>query len=68
MPVVSKAQNRWAHWAEAHPKEAGARTAAAAAEFVQADHGRSLKDLPERVQHKCEGGSVGTYPSRTMGW
>lgn len=56
MPTQSKAQNRFFHWAEEHPKESGVKPSVSK-EFIQAQHGHSLKGLPER---KAEGGAV--YP------
>ncbi len=60
MPVVSKAQNRFFHWAEKHPSEAGVKPTVAH-DFVSSMHGRSLKGLPERVQRKAAGGMVDDY-------
>ena len=72
MPVVSKAQNRYAHWIVAHPKQAAAEhgmTPAVASEFIQATHGEKVRDLPERVQHKAQGGSVSPASyQRTTPW
>ena len=48
MPVVSQAQNRWAHWAAAN---ASGSEKAAAKEFVSASHGMSVKSLPARVKN-----------------
>jgi hypothetical protein len=48
MPVVSKAQNRWAHANE----DASGSTGKAAREMVRATHGKSVKKLPERKRAK----------------
>lgn len=48
MPVVSQAQNRWAHWAE---KNASGSERAAAADFVNASHGMKVSKLPQRVHN-----------------
>ena len=57
MPFESKAQSRWARWTVAHPALASARgEVKAAQEFIDASHGQKVRDLPERVQHKAEGG------------
>lgn len=63
MPVVSKAQNRFFRWAEAHPQESGVKPLVSH-EFVQSMHGQHIRDLPERVTHKAEGGAVSarSYP------
>ena len=47
-----------------HPAEAAKRgiKPSVTREFLDADHGRSLKDLPERVEHKANGGSVRPVP------
>ncbi len=57
MPSTSKAQNRFFHWAAEHPEESGVKPSVSH-EFLEADHGRSLKSLPEHVKHKAEGGHV----------
>jgi hypothetical protein len=54
MPVKSKAQNRFMRAAAANPKMArklGIKQGVAK-EFVDSEHGKSLKDLPERVSDK----------------
>jgi hypothetical protein len=51
MPVVSQAQNRWAHWAE---KNASGSEQAAAKDFVSTSHGMSVKKLPMRVGKKTK--------------
>jgi hypothetical protein len=45
MPVVSQAQNRWAHANES----AEGKTGKAAREMVKATHGVKVKKLPEHV-------------------
>lgn len=65
MPSRSRSQNRFFHWAAEHPAESGVKKSVSD-EFLAADHGRSLKNLPERVPHKAEGGQVG-YP-RVFKW
>lgn len=63
MPMESKAQNRFMHWAKAHPQESGV-SAKVSGDFIAAQHGHSEKSLPERVPHKAEGGRVGgQYPA-----
>jgi hypothetical protein len=57
VPVVSKAQNRFFQWAATHPEESGVKPAVSR-EFLEADHGRSLKGLPEHVEKKADGGHV----------
>ena len=57
MPSKSQAQNRFFHWAAEHPQESGVKPSVSA-DFLAADHGRKIKDLPQHVQHKAEGGSV----------
>lgn len=67
MPFRSKAQSRYAHWVDEHPAEAAREhgmTPAVASEFIEAGHGHSLKTLPERVQHKAQGGPVRAFPKR----
>lgn len=62
MPVVSRAQNRYVRWVDAHPKQAAAEhgmTSKVAEHFIEATHGERVRDLPERVQHKADGGGVG---------
>jgi translation elongation factor EF-Ts len=52
MPVKSKAQNRFMHAAAANPKMArklGIKQDVAQ-EFVDSEHGKSLKGLPEKVK------------------
>lgn len=53
MPVVSKAQNRFFRWAEAHPGESGVPRKVSS-EFINASpHGKgALSNLPERVKAK----------------
>ena len=52
MPVQSQAQNRFFHWAEAHPAEAsrehGLRQSVVK-EFIGGQKPGSVKALPERV-------------------
>lgn len=57
MPSVSIAQNRWWHHVEENPGSYPAATVRAGKDFLTADQGRSLKNLP---QHKAQGGAV--YP------
>jgi hypothetical protein len=64
MPMRSIAQNRFMRWADSHPKDAQAERGikpAVVKEFVASAHGHSLANLPERVQHKAEGGTVTSY-------
>lgn len=64
MPVVSKAQNRFFRWAEEHPQQAGVKPSVSH-EFLQSTQGKSVRDLPERVEHKAAGGAVRpAYPSQ----
>lgn len=67
MPSRSIQQSKLMHAAAANQavaRRVGIPTSVAQ-DFVTADHGRSLKGLPERVQHKAEGGPVrGVYPCR----
>lgn len=67
MPSVSKAQHNYFEMI-AHDPGAAKRTGtsqAVAKEFVQADTGRDLKALPQRVPQKARGGAV--YP-RAFRW
>jgi hypothetical protein len=59
MPLVSKAQARWAYWAR---ENAPAKTATVASEFIKASpHGKgAYKHLPTRVKSKSK-------PKRTFG-
>lgn len=52
MPSESQAQNRWAHWAEKNSPNP--KTRKAAHDFVQADAGRKIGKLPERVKPKSK--------------
>lgn len=64
MPVRSRAQNRYVHWVQDHPEQATAEhgmTPAVAKHFADASHGERVRDLPERVEHKAEGGSTTAY-------
>lgn len=65
MPLVSKAQARWAYWAREHEPE---KTAKVAREFIAASpHGKgAYKHLPMRVK---EGKAVrgGRKPHRKFG-
>lgn len=64
MPVVSQQQNRYVRWVDAHPAQAKAEhgmTPAVARHFIEATHGEKVRDLPERVQRKAEGGTVTAY-------
>ena len=64
MPVVSRSQNALFRWAAANPKAAQAERGikpSVAKEFVASTHGQRVRDLPERVQHKAEGGSITGY-------
>lgn len=61
MPLKSIAQNRLFRWADEHPAEAQREKGikpAVTQEFLSSAHGKSLKGLPNRVQHKAEGGVV----------
>ncbi len=64
MPVVSKAQSRFFHEMAEHPAEAAKRgiKPSVTREFLDADHGRSLKNLPDHVERKAEGGAVRPVP------
>jgi hypothetical protein len=65
MPMESKAQGRYMHWAAAHPKEAARRgmKPGVAEEFIAAQHGHSEAGLPERApQRHAEGGRVELDP------
>jgi hypothetical protein len=46
LPAVSRAQQRWAYWAEAHPEESGVKPETAR------DFQTTVKDPPERKQKK----------------
>lgn len=61
MPFVSRQQSKFFHWADEHPAEASKRglKPSTVHEFIDASHGQKVRDLPERVEHKAEGGSVG---------
>lgn len=61
MPSRSRAQNRFFHFAAEHPEEAGVKPSVSA-EFLAADHGRKIRDLPEHVAKKAEGGAVSSMP------
>lgn len=63
MPVVSKAQNRFFRWAEEHPQESGVKPSVSK-EFVQSTHGQRVRDLPEHVEQKAQGGAVYPRPFR----
>ena len=63
MPSKSIAQNRFFHWAAEHPDEAHVAPAVSA-EFLAADHGRKISDLPEHVAKKAEGGAVAGMPKK----
>lgn len=65
MPLQSKAQSRFMHWAAAHPGEAQRERGikpGAAATFLEHSAGQKVGKLPERVA-KADGGSVTTYPA-----
>ena len=68
VPMESKAQNAYMHWANEHPGEAGV-SKKVSGDFINAQHGHSLKGLPERVQKKADGGPVpcAAYP-RKFDW
>ena len=51
MPIVSKAQNRWARANEA----AAGKTGKAAREFIKATPAGAIKNLPERKTPKPKG-------------
>lgn len=68
MPSVSRAQSRFFHWSESHPGAKGAAPLTVAKEFIAADHGKSLKSLPERVPHKARGGAVKTTAPKMFKW
>jgi hypothetical protein len=50
MPVVSQAQNRWAHANE----DAAGSTGEAAREMVKETHGTKVKKLPQHVRKKAK--------------
>lgn len=60
MPIVSKAQNRFFRWTDAHPDEAAREGVKpkVTKDFLASEHGKKLTNLPERVQHKAHGGAV----------
>ena len=66
MPYLSRAQNRLVR-AAAHNPEVAERTGfsqAAAQKFERDSAGQSLRDLPEHVAKKAEGGPVTpVYPA-----
>lgn len=66
MPFESKAQNRLAHWTVAHPALASARgmPAKVARKFIADSHGQKIRDLPDRVEHKADGGDAKCRPFR----
>jgi hypothetical protein len=66
MPSRSRAQNRFFHWSQEHPGAEGAAPPKVSKEFLAADHGKSLKGLPQHVPHKAQGGPVRTtgYPKK----
>lgn len=68
VPSESKAQNRFMHWAREHPEASGVK-ASVSQDFLDADHGRSLKNLPQHVEKKAMGGAVPAqaYPTK-FGW
>lgn len=72
MPVVSKSQSRLFHWAAAHPKAAERERGikpTVAREFVEATHGQRVRDLPEHVGRKAQGGRVSPAAyQRTTPW
>lgn len=60
MPVVSKAQNRFFHWAEANPAQAAAEHGlkqSTVKEFIGDQASGSVKKLPQRVGPKAPAGS-----------
>ncbi len=71
MPMKSLAQNAAMHAAENDPEVAKKLgiPQKVASEFVSAQHGHSLKGLPQHVQRKAQGGpiTVSAYP-RTFKW
>ena len=60
MPFRSQAQNRYFRWAEAHPADAAHRglKPSVVHDFIQASHGERVRDLPQHVERKAEGGAV----------
>lgn len=61
MPSVSKNQAK-AMWAAAAGRSNIGIPQKAGAEFAKAQHGHPVKDLPERVTKKADGGAVAPYP------
>jgi hypothetical protein len=60
MPVVSQAQNRFFHWADAHPEQARAKHGlkqSTVKEFIWNQPLGSVKKLPQRVGPKAPSGS-----------
>ena len=67
MPIVSRSQNRFFRWADEHPEESGVKPSVSH-EFLSTVHGKSLKGLPEHVEHKAEGGAVKPYTPVVFKW
>lgn len=58
MPSRSKAQSRIMQAAAHTPGGFGGVPQSVGKDFAKADHGKSLKNLPEHVPHKAKGGVV----------
>ena len=68
MPFESQAQSRLMHDIDHNPelgKKLGIKPSVAH-EFVQAGHGQKVRNLPQRVLHKDDGGN--TKPSPRFKW
>jgi hypothetical protein len=66
----SRAQNRYFRWAASHPAEAtheGLKPGVAQ-KFIKDSHGEHVRDLPERIEHKADGGAVNTSHPRQFRW
>ena len=74
MPMASRTQNRFFRWADEHPRQAQAERGlkpGVAEEFIAAQHGHSLKGLPERAtprQRHAEGGAITTAYQPLFRW
>lgn len=66
MPMRSKAQNRFFHWAAEHPQESDVKPSVSK-DFIDAQHGHPVKSLPERVAHKAHGGRATVMKPRPTG-
>lgn len=70
MPLVSKAQNRFVRWVDSNPEQARKEgiDPSFASKFIKDSHGQKVGNLPERVEHKAEGGRVFTMPPKPFRW